>query len=278
MPCKTTRSTMNALVTFYCLLLCILCTSCAQKRWTDTLSEEENRAMEQLVATIQEREQQCSQRFDADMKLFWKSPVASRAVQGYLQLLAPSSMKFVASNPLGQPLFALSGNGKNFQILQPMQQTHIRGGVRSLAIRSKIPLLMIQGNWFAYMGGRLPAHKLTIIETTQDRDSDTVWLRLADTSRQKTEGRIYLHLDQQKEEVLGYLFLDKEGETLAEISYPGTKAGKTHCGAQTEIAVTDLPWGAEIRIKLENISGAVQLKEQDFPLPVPAGFNTQIWP
>ncbi len=278
MPCKKKRRTGKTILIFNCLLLCILCSSCAQKRWTDALSEEENSAMEQLVTAMQEREQQCSQNFDADMQVFWKSPVTSRAVEGYLQLLAPSSMKFVVSNPLGQPVFAFTGDGNKFQILQPTQQMHIRGSVRSLAIRSKLPLVMTRGDWFAYISSRLPAHKLTILETAPDSENNTVWLRLADTSRQKTDGLIYLHLDPQQEKVLGYLFLDNAGETLADISYPGKREGSTYCAVQTEIRVDKLPWGSEIRIKLENIANTVQLKEQDFPLPVPAGFTTQIWP
>ncbi len=278
MPCKKMRSKVNAILAFNYLLICILCTSCAQKRWTETLSEDENRTMEQLVAAMQEKEQLCPQSLDADMRLFWKGPVASRAVEGYLQLLAPSSMKFIVSNPLGQPVFAFSGNGKMFQILQPTKQTHIRGGVRSLAIRYQMPLVITQGDWFAYMTSRLPVHKVTIIETTQDRNSNTVWLRFTDTSKQKRDSQSYLHLDQQKEEVLGYLFLDKAGETLAEISYPGKKEGSTYCPVQTEVKVSELPWDAEIRIKLEDISNTNQLNESDFPLPVPSGFTTQIWP
>lgn len=278
MPYDKAGSTAKTIVVLNCLLLCLLCTSCAQKRWTDALSNEENSVMEQLVAAMQEREQQCSQSFDADMRLFWKNPLKSRAVEGYLQMLSPSSMKFVVSNPLGQPVFAFSSNGKTFQILQPRQQTHIRGSVRSLALRNRMPLIMTQGDWFAYMTSRLPVRKLIIVETTQDRDSDTVWLRIANTDVQKTDGLIYLHLDPQKEEVLGYLFLDNAGETLAEISYPGRKEGNRDCPVQTEITVDELPWGAKIRIKLENIASADFLKEQDFPLPVPAGFNTQVWP
>jgi outer membrane lipoprotein-sorting protein len=275
---KKTHSKVNATLLLHCLLLCSLCTSCAQKRWTETLSEDENRTMGQLVTAMQEREQLCPQSLDADMRLFWKSPVASRAVEGYLQLLAPSSMKFIVSNPLGQPVFVFSGNGKMFQILQPTKRTHIRGGVRSLAIRYQMPIVITQGDWFAYMTSRLPVDKLTVIETTQDRDNNTVWLRFADTSKEKSDNQIYLHLDQQREEVLGYLFLNKAGETLAEISYPGKKEGSTYCPVQTEVTVSELLWDSEIKIKLEDISSANQLNERDFPLPVPAGFNTQIWP
>lgn len=278
MPCNKTGSTSKTILILQGLLLCLLCTSCAQKRWTDAVSNEENSAMEQVVVAMQEREQQCSQKFDADMRLFWNNPLSSRAVEGYMQMLSPSSMKFVVSNPLGQPVFAFSGNGKTFQILQPRQQTHIRGSVRSLALRNKMPLIMTLGNWFAYMTSRLPMGKLVVVETAQDRNGDTFWLQIAKTSAQKTGGFIYLHLDPQKKDVLGYLFLDNAGETLAEISYPGKKIGNSDCPVQTEITIEKLPWDSTIRIQLENIASADSLKEQDFPLPVPAGFNTQVWP
>jgi len=242
------------------------------------VSNEENSAMEQVVVAMQERERQCSQNFDADMRLFWNNPLYSRAVEGYLQMLSPSSMKFVVSNPLGQPVFAFSGNGKTFQILQPRQHAHIRGSVRSLALRNKMPIIMTQGEWFAYITSRLPIRKLAIVETAQDKDSDTFWLRIANSGVQNTDGFVYLHLDPQKKVVLGYLFLDNAGETLAEISYPGKKVGASDCPVQTEITIDKLPWDAKIRIKLENIASGESLKEQDFPLPVPVGFNTQVWP
>lgn len=261
-----------------CILLCLLFSGCAQKRWDDALSEDENIELQSILLAMQHQEQQCFRSFDADMKMFWTSPVGDNAVEGYLVLNAPSSVKYVVSNPLGQAVFAFSGNGKNFQMLKPMERLHIRGNVRSLAIRNRIPLILAQGDWFAYLSGRLPIRKLTVEESAKDTSGNSIWLKLVTPKGPYTTGSIYLQIDPDKKEVLSYLFLEDNGDVIAEIRYGEVKEGNVPCGVHRNIQITGLPWGAAIRIELENISGFNQFNRTDFSLPVPAIFNTQLWP
>ncbi len=273
---KSTFSTKD--FSICCILFCLLFSGCAQKRWDDTLSEEETRDFQNIILAMQQQEQQCFQSYDADMKMFWKSPVGDNAVAGYLVLNAPSSVKHIVSNPLGQAVFAFSGNGKTFQMLTPSKRRHIRGNVRSLAIRNSVPLILAQGDWFAYLSGRLPMRKLTVEEAAKDNSDKSIWLKLVTPKGPYTTGSVYLQIDADKKEVLSYLFLDDSGDVLADIQYGKQKEGKTPCSVHTEVQITGLPWGAEIRIELENISGFNQFKRTDFALPVPASFNTQLWP
>jgi len=277
MPCKKNAfSTKNFPI--FCILFCLLFSGCAQKRWDDALSEEENRDVQDILLAMQQQEQQCFQSYDADMKMFWKSPVGDNAVAGYLLLKAPSSVKYVISNPLGQPVFAFAGNGKTFQILNAMERRHIRGNVRSLAIRNRIPLILAQDDWFAYLSGRLPSRKLTVEESAKDNIDKSIWLKLITAKGPYTTGSIYLQIDPDKREVLSYLFLDDSDDMIAEIRYGEQKEGRAPCSVHTEVQITGLPWGAEINIEFENISGLNQFKRTDFSLPVPASFNTQLWP
>lgn len=277
MPYKNTSLSKKLHIT--CILLfCLFISSCTSKRWNDTLTEDENTEVQSILLAMQQEEQQCFQNFDADMKMFWESPVGDNAVQGYLLLDAPSSVKYVVSNPLGQAVFAFSGNGKTFQLLNATKKRHIRGNVRSLAIRNKIPLILAQGDWFAYLSGRLPTRKLTVEESARDNSDKSIWVKLVTAKGPYTTGSIYLQIDPDKREALSYLFLDDNDDMIAEIRYGKQKEGKSPCGVHTEIQVTGLPWGAAIHIKLENISGFNQFGKTDFPLPVPASFNTQLWP
>ncbi len=266
-------------------ILCLVATTlffsgCAGKRWTGPLEAEENIAIQEVVKRMQAKERGCPQSFDADMKMFWKAPLEERAVEGYLQLLAPSFLKLVISNPLGQPVFVFSGNGKTFQLLEPVRRKHIRGVVRSIALRNEIPLILAQGDWFAYLTGRLPGRQLDIIEILQDKTNETIWLQISTPAAKNklVEGKLYLHLDSQHEKVLGYLFLDDKGNTLAEFSYAEKEGEKDHCTVQPRILVGGLPWGAEIRIELDNISNFDRIQKRDFTLPVPRGFSKQLWP
>ncbi len=276
MPYKT-NDFFQLFIAVSCILSLLIFSGCAQKPWDEALTEEESKAVEDIIRGMQQEEQQCFQSFDTDMKMFWESPAGDSAIEGYLALQSPSSVKFIVSNPLGQAVFAFAGNGKTFQILKATQKLHIRGNVRSLAIRNEVPLILALGDWFAYLSGRLPLRKLIVEESGRGSDN-SIWLRLQTPKGPYTTGSVHLQIDMEKKELLSYLFLEENGDVLAEIQYGDVKSGKTACSVHTEIRITELPWGAAIRIEFENISGFDQSGKTDFSLPVPKSFNTQLWP
>jgi outer membrane lipoprotein-sorting protein len=279
MPYNKINSFKHSILILCLLITTLLFSGCAGKRWAEPLEADEKGAIEALVKRMQAKELQCPQSFDADMKMFWKTPLEDRAVEGYLQLLAPSFLKLVISNPLGQPVFAFSGDGKTFQLLEPTRRKHIRGVVRSIAIRNEIPLILAQGDWFAYLTGRLPDRQLTILEILKDKENATIWLQIAiPATKNMAEGKLFLHLAPLKEKVLGYLFLDDTGNTLAEFSYLETDGEKDRCTVQNQTVISGLPWGAEIRIEMKNLSRFDRIQKRDFTLPVPRGFSKQLWP
>lgn len=277
MPYKKNFSIIKTIFS-YSILFCLLLSGCAQKLWDEAFTEEENIRIEAILHSMQQQEQQCFQSYDADMKMFWQTPVGDNAVEGYLVLHSPSSVKFVVSNPFGQPVFAFTGNGKTFQILKTTELMHIRGNVRSLAIRNDIPLILALNDWFAYLSGRLPLRKLTVEEAGNSSSDNSIWVKLVTNKGPYTTGSTYLQINPDQKEVLSYLFLDDNGDVLAEINYTGEKSGEAPCGVHTAILLTGLPWGTEINIQVENLSGFNQFKQTDFSLPVPEKFNTQLWP
>lgn len=277
MAYKLLPSRVNGLFWIWPLLCCFLFTSCSTKPWGDALDEEATRNAQHLVRAIQQQEEKCFKSFDADMSMFWESPAGDKAIAGYLILQAPSSLRYVISNPLGQPVFAFSGNGKVFQMLQTTEKTHVRGNVRSIALRNRIPLLLAQGDWFAYLSGRLPARKLTVIEAAQDSSSQTLWLQVATPKSRYVTGSVHLQIDPATKELLSYLFLDDDGDTMAVIEYP-KKTGQHPCRVATTTAISGLPWGSLVTIELDTISGFDHFGPKDFTLPVPEGYQTQLWP
>ncbi len=264
----------------HCLLLtglvCLLLSGCAGQRWADPLPEEEQDEITRIIISMQETEKECPDNLDADTLLFWKSPLDDWAVEGYMQLLSPSFVKFVVSNPLGQPVYAFASNGIRFQILQPGQYMHIRGNVRSLAIRKEIPQILSQGNWFAYLTGRLPAESLEIVAVNRDASDSTVWLRISPAVSVKKQESAWVHVNPLQKNVLGYLFLDSSGETLAEIVYGEQQEGGNNCRPGDAVTITGLPWGAELEIQLKDINTSNQFSEKDFSLPVPPGYTTEL--
>ncbi len=263
---------------FCLLLLSLVLSGCADKRWGDPLAEAEQQTAKELLLSMQAEEKQCLQSFDADMKLFTKSPVGNSAIEGYLLVSAPSFAKIVISNPLGQPVFAFAGDGRRFQMLEPMKKKHIRGTVRSLAVYNKIPPILLQENWFALLTGRLPQHTLTIVESAKDTNTDTLWIQLASHGRSITRGKRYVQINPATRKVVSYLFENEDEELVAEINYDKQQAGNSVCGLQQNVHFSGLPWGAEVTLHLKNIREYNTSQKSDYTLPVPRGFNTQLWP
>lgn len=260
--------------------LCILLSGCASKRrWSEPLQEEERLEMTKIISDMQETNKSCSDTLDAEARIFWNSPMGDSGVTGYLQIFSPSFIKFIVSNPLGMVVYAFASNGKSFQTLNTMERQHIRGSLHTLAIRRGLPLILAQGDWFALLGERLPAQPFKVLEVTRDTTDKTVWMLLSQIGTSKTSDTQWVHLNPTERKVLGYLFLDKEGQTLADISYEDQGGEKEGCFAtKRTIHITDLPWGAEIRIELQDIRTDTQLNTSDFSLPVPVGYFKQLQP
>jgi outer membrane lipoprotein-sorting protein len=259
--------------------LLVLLTGCAGKRWSEPLLEEESLEITEIITAMQEENKTCPESLDADIRIFWKSPMADSSVVGYLQLMSPSFMKFIVSNPLGMVVYAFASNGKTFQILNTSERQHIRGNVRPLAIRKELPLVLVEGDWFAFLNGQLPSHSQTPKKITRDTEDQTVWLMLSKSDTNTTSGEQWVHLDLAKRKLLGYLFLDNNGKTIAEISYEDQEGNSDGCfSSKRQVRITDLPWGAEIRIELQDIRTDTQFNDSDFSLPEPIGYFKQLQP
>ncbi len=260
------------------LLALSLLAGCAGKRWESRLNEDENSKALSAITALQETYRSCPDSLDADIKIFIKSPTGNSGIAGYLQLASPSHIKFILSNPLGMMLYAFASDGNTFQILDTSRQQHIRGGIRSLAIRKKLPLVIAEGDWFSYLTGYIPSTLFQAEQVYRDASDQTIWIPLARQRSSMSDEQTWLHLDLQHQQLLGYLFLDRNGKTLAEISYGNPAKNHTLCAAKEKTQITGLPWGAKVIIELHNISTATRFTESDFVLPVPTSYSKQLVP
>jgi len=259
-------------------LLTFLLSGCATKRWSEPLTEEEGTEITAIINSIQEAEKSCPDSLDADARIFWKSPGANSGITSYLQLHSPSFVKFIITNPLGMMMYAFTSDGKTFQSLDSIDHLHIKGNVRTLAVHKRMPVVLAEGDWFSYFTGRLPSYPLKIQAISKDSVDTTAWIRLAQSEFGITDDRRWVHIDTEKQKLLGYLFLDANGKTIAEISYAEQDESGDICHPKEKIHITDLPWGSEIRIELQDISTTTQFNPSDFTLPVPAGYFKQLQP
>ena len=268
-------------LTAFMLPLCLtslLLSSCATKRWSDPLTEEEGFEISSIISKIQDKEKSCPNSLDADAKIFFKSPTSNSGITSYVQLSSPSFIKFIITNPLGMMLYAFTSDGTTFQILDSVSHLHIRGNVRTLAIRKKMPPVLGEGEWFSYITGRLPSYPLKIQAISKDSNDTTAWIHIAQSKTGKTNGSKWVHIDPERQKLLGYLFLDASGKTIAEITYGQQKESENICQPKEKIYITNLPWGSEIKIELQDIGTGIQFNKTDFILPVPADYYRQLQP
>ncbi len=261
------------------ILPLLVLTGCGSKRWSDPLQEEESLKISELIGTMQDADKSCPKNLDADAIMHWKSMVGNSAVNGYLQLQSPSSLKFIISNPLGMLYYAFASDGKTFQILDTDKRQHIRGNLRSLAMRHELPLILIHGDWVSLLSGHLPSPTLVVESVSRDTGNQTIWAKVSTPAANKTSDEQWVNIDVEKRKVLGYLFLDSNGKIIADISYGDQGKGIQNClSTDKKIHIKNLPWGSEIKIELRDIRTDTLFSHSDFTLPVPKGYFKQLQP
>jgi hypothetical protein len=253
-----------------------LAAGCARKPWRQPLNEESTTILRQTIQKMQARDAGCIPCLDTEMRLFFKNHLQTIAVSGYLQIKQPSFVKFVSSNPFGQPLLALTSDGITFQRVSTLERSYLYGKVQSYGMHHDVPLCVLNGEWGAWLSGRLGATTIDIKEIRQDEQDRGVWVT---SEYRNTSGpyREHLLVDPQKKLLLGRILTDMQDTILANVSYSSFRE-VGGCQQPENIAVTDLDFGAEIRLDLTDTREVAECPEAAFSLPKPNGFAQQYLP
>lgn len=283
MPCKKKSMNSNALNPdshrprriIPCLLFALLFFSgCAGKPWTGALPEEEYAQVAEEIGEIHRRDTTCPTTFTGDLALFYRTPLQSQAVKGYLQFSMPNAYRFVVTNPLGQPLLMIAGNQSSYQAINTFEKKYLAGSIRSYAIRRGIPLYLTAGHWGDWLTARFGRGSGEIAEIHQDRADRGVWVSFPGEEKMDDPPQRLL-LDRQRGLILTRILEDSRGKSLAEISYSDWLS-QDGCHQPQHIAVSGLDYGVEISLQLDNLffSDAAET----FELPIPQGYLRQYLP
>jgi len=256
------------------ILLALLLNGCAGKPWTIPVSEDETALITRTFAEMQQRDASCSCCLDAKTTLSWDGPGENRSIAGFLQLMLPTSLKFVALNPRGQPLYALVSDGQEFQSINTTLRQHLIGKLSSLATKYQIPGALLSENWGYWLTGRLQ-EKGAIIEAIRRDGSDRgVWITM-----QYPDGsalsKTHLLIRPKTRQLLARVLVDHQGDTIATISYY-ERQGQDDCAPVGRITITDLPYGSKLRIDFAEILTDRSFAAANFRLKVPADYDVQV--
>jgi outer membrane lipoprotein-sorting protein len=270
--------TTNHTVTFATiLLLLVLSGGCAQKQWQDPLGETEEKATRLMLLQEQEsRLENCTCCIDAEITATWGSQLYNGGLNGYLQVFLPSSFKLVAINPLGQPLFALTTNGKNFQAINAVKGVYKHGKVSSFVERHSIPDNVFHAEWGKWLTGSMLLSEESLIELRRDAASRGVWLTLK-KEKDPHFSKEYLLFDPLRRQLLERVVFDNKGHEAARVMYmEWTKVNG--CPLPTSIEVVGQSFGAAIKIELKDILADKTFSADTFVLKLPPGYMQQYYP
>jgi len=258
----------------YLLIALFFFSGCAGKPWTGALPEEEYAQVTLELGEIRRRDTTCPASFSGDLALFYRTPLQSQAVKGFLQFSMPNAYRFVVTNPLGQPLLMIAGNQSSYQAINSLEKKYLAGSIRSYAIRRGIPLYLTEGLWGDWLTARYSGSSGEIAELRQDRAGRGIWVSFTGEEKKDNPNQRLL-LDRQRGLILTRILEDRRGKSLAEISY-SEWLSQDGCHQPQHIAVSGLDYGVEISLQLNNLlfSDAAET----FELPIPRGYLRQYLP
>lgn len=200
-------------------------------------------------------------------------------LSGYLQAMQPGYIKFVAINPLGQPLYILATNGKFFKSLNVLESKAYIGSVRSETFRKFTPSGFDPEFSYYWLTGRLQPGEMQIAEVLRDREQKRYWLKIR-YAESSTDSMVLF--DPEELIILRHVVRDEKGGHLVDILYedyqlkPGSEiqhAGDKICRVPAMISVSSHSGAEKIELELSSFLAEAEFSEEDFQLDVPDNFK-----
>lgn len=253
--------------------LLFVITGCSFKPWADSLAEDQHSDALDRFGDLSSRDTTCPPTLEADLSLFYQSPIETKAVQGYFLFSLPESYKFVVTNPFGQTLWAVAGNHKSYQVLNTQTSKYIWGNLDSYALKNDIPLFLINSDWGNWVTGRTQAKQEQVQQMRADSDERGIWYSLE--ADPLTGNQQHILIASTNLQLLSRLITDKSGSTLVEINYSDFSSS-LQCVQPQTVQISGLDFGTEIRLELDRI--ALLDDPETFKLPVPESYFRQYLP
>jgi hypothetical protein len=215
----------------------------------------------------------------------------SGKVSGYLQAMQPGYIKFVAINPLGQPLFILVTNGTVFKSLNVFEEKAYLGSVHSEAYKKFAPPGFEPDFSYYWLVGRLQPGDNEIHAVMHDRELEQFWLQI---SHANSSIESLILFDPMELVILRHVMMDEHGKHLLDMSYADHQAlfGKTDkysggesaaipksieqedlCKVPARITLSSRENASKIELKLSSFLEDAHFSADDFLLDIPDNFE-----
>ena len=187
---------------------------------TSPASEQEAATVSEIFARFQQLNNElcgCCLDAEADVVLSvsgWFRDHAGR-LTGYLQAMEPDHLRFVAINPLGQPLFLFATDGKIFKCLDVLNLRAYLGSVNSEAYRKFSPSGFEPKFSYYWLTGRLEPGELPVDTPMRAAEQGNFWLKIG-MPDSNTQSMVLF--DPENMVILRHVILDERGKLIEESS------------------------------------------------------------
>lgn len=256
--------------------LLLFLSGCAQKEWRDPLAESEDKAAQQILQQMLVKQESCSHCFDAKVAATWKSRISDGGINGYLQILLPTSVKLVAINPLGQPLFAFSTDGRTFQTINTEEGIFKHGKIASFVRRHNIPDNLLHDAWGRWLTGRVEYDQEQGVQLHQDVTGRGFWLKMATEKKSYFAGE-YLLIDPAGKRLVERVALDRDGAEAVRVIYKKWTE-IDGCSLPAAIEIKSHSYGTTVALEMSEIRTDSGFEQRSFALKAPRGYLQQYYP
>ena len=252
-----------------CLLVLTL-SSCARTPWTSALEGEARSAVKTSYINFISSQDDCRPSWDAEAEVRWSSSVSSFSFSGYGRMLEPSYLKFIVSNPLGQPVRVIVTNGTIYRDINTVERAVVSGDLRSWAVGHDLPLNLVHGPWLDWMGGRASTSVEHITEIRLDSVNRGAWLSMASADSEAIQEHILF--DWENSRIIERILLDENNRTFATLGYVEWQE-IDQCPYPVALTIDGLPLGGRVDLRFTDIRQS-EFMSADFNVDIPRGYQS----
>lgn len=254
----------------------LIAAGCATLPRTVSVPPDEELAVRQAFWSMIQGQQQCGSCLDAQATVKVEALLRKGTIDGDLQLMRPSHLKFIGINPFGQPLLFLATDGRSFRFISVTERKSFLGNVEGKAFRKYAPPGFDPEHGFHWLTGRLAAEGLEVVSVARDGESRGYWLEIR-YDGDPGYGRILF--DMNDRQIRRHAVLDQSGVPEMEALYddyrePAFPSVSRDCRLPGSIEVhSGKHHGVSLAIFLSGWRQASDFTPKSFELPEPAGFE-----
>ncbi len=238
----------------------------------DTTAVEKQDAIS-LFKTMISQQRECGCCVDAAVNVKLKSLFYAGTINGYLQAMTPSSLKFVGVNLLGQPLAVLVSDGEIFRYLSIPESKGYKGSVSGETFAKYAPDGFQPEQTFYWLVGRLSPGIIQIRDVSRDEEGLGYWFKM---NYKQSDMMSLVLFDPQGLVIRRHLIVDDHDEIIMNIFYDDYTAEP--CPLPGRITVKSLLHNSSIELEFMDWREDVSFSRDEFELRLPPGFSRVIVP